>query len=543
MYDDIKESKAFRKFLKGKISFEESSEKVYLSKMATYCYFHQEFVDDIVKRYKKNQKELDEDEDEEDLEVFGDLTDFGKHCVKNKQAKSTIRDKIKRVRIFLIKNGVKVPKIDDSLKNYDDSEGYYTKKDLPDKESMKTIINGAKHRYKAIFSFVYTTGSGRSETANVTIKSFLEGISEFCETTEPRAMIKELDGHTAEKEVIPLIKMTRKKTGKPYYTVTTPEVVQFIIDYFKTDLSVLDNVDGKLFGVVPGTISEAFKSTNIKYGFGKRGRYNFFGCHRLRHNHYTQIDNPNLANALEGRVVRDEIGQRYDHNLDDPEYLREKYKDHMHKFEIFDHYDITIRDEEVRRLQEENEELRKQIAKTQEAVEDLGYKIESNRTNIPYHKVHNAITSYLKSIDVMDNNRASLLNLMVLDYVKSNPNEFKDDEEYLLDLVKKLDIKIELSSKDIIQQHIELAQNMDYDDIDPAFIMFLDELVGIIQKNEAVMKRVGFINVDKFDYVAESYLVNSKIIPDISKVDLSQFTQDDKERIAGEILIRYIDTD
>ena len=27
LYDDIKESKAFRKFLKGKISFEESSEK------------------------------------------------------------------------------------------------------------------------------------------------------------------------------------------------------------------------------------------------------------------------------------------------------------------------------------------------------------------------------------------------------------------------------------------------------------------------------------------------------------------------------------
>ena len=541
---NVRESKALSKFLRGRIDFKDSSRDLYISHMTTYCYFLQETIDDLVAKYKKDQKELskDEDADEEDLQVFIDLTEYAQHAATNRQAKSTIQGKVKRVKAFLKKNGITIPYIDIRLQTYDDSEGYFTKKDLPDKETMQTIITNANPKHTAMYAWVYTTGSGRAETANVKVKDILDSLEEFCDSSDPRMMIKELQGKCAEKEVVPVVKMKRQKTGKPYYTVTTPECIELIISYINTDLSILDNPNGRLFSIQAGAVGNAFKDTNLKYGFGKRGRYNFFGCHRLRHNHYTQINNPNLANALEGRVVKDKITKHYDHNLDDPEYLREQYKDHMHKFEIFDHYDVAIRDEEVKKLQEENKKLKDQLEKTNKAVEDLGQKIDDSRTNIPFHKVHNAIINYLSDIGELDNDRASLLNLMVFDHVKNHPTEYKDTDEYLLDLVRQLDIQIELSNKDIAQQHQDLTEKIDFNKIDPIFIMFLDELLNIIKNNEGVMKRIADINIDKFDYVAEEYLISSGIIPDITKVDLTNITEDEKNKIAGEILIKYLKT-
>lgn len=123
---------------------------------------------------QKNQKSIGQDETEEDLEVFYDLTEYANHAVANKQAKITIQNKVKRISSFLKKNGVTVPAIDVRLMNYDDSEGYYTKKDLPDKEIIKIVISESKPKYKAIYSFMYTTGSGRSETVKLnTTFSFL----------------------------------------------------------------------------------------------------------------------------------------------------------------------------------------------------------------------------------------------------------------------------------------------------------------------------------------------------------------------------------
>lgn len=551
---DIEESKAFAKFLRKRPNLVESSQELYKSHATTYCYFHQKKIDDLIEEYKQDQKV--EHEDYDDYQVYIDIIDYLNHSKANKQAKSTILGKLKRIKSFLKENNVKIPEeLRYDLRRYDDSEGYYTKQDLPNKQTMRTIINGANPKHKAIFAFVYTTGSGRSETANLTVTNFINGLKEFCNNQDdPKEIIKELDGNTIQKKIIdskkveipvvPKIKMKRQKTNKPYYTITTPECVQIIIDYIKTDFSILDHYNayendfderGRLFGLQAGAVGNAFKETNLKYGFGKRGRYNFFGCHRVRHNHYTQINNPNLANALEGRVVKDKITKTYDHNLDDPEYLREQYKDHMHKFEIFDHYDVAVRDEEIQRLQEENKQLKEQIAKTNKAVEDLGQKIDSNRTNIPTHKVRDIISNYLASIDELNNDRASLLNLMVLDYVKNNPNEFKDTDDYLFNLVSKLDIQIELSNKDIPQQHHDLAKKIKPENIDPQMIIYIDELLTILNKNKGLIKRVGNIDTVKFDYVAEDYLIDQKI-------DYENCTAEDNVRIAGEIFLKYMDT-
>ena len=207
---------------------------------------------------------------------------------------------------------------------------------------------------------------------------FLDGISEFCESETPKGMIEELDGKTNEKKVIPIIRLDRKKTGLPYHTVTTPECVQFIIDYIKSDPAILNDLNQPLFGLAPNSIAGAFTKINTKYGWGKKGRYNYFGCHRVRHYHYTQIDDSNLANRLEGRTLKDVIDKTYDHN-DDPEELRERYKEHMHKFAIFDRYDVMLNSEAYNQLLDEKNDLEQKLKESQDEIAKL--KAENKNIN------------------------------------------------------------------------------------------------------------------------------------------------------------------
>lgn len=383
-YDELKKdiinSDAMDEFLEEREVFTDSSKATYVNTVAAYCYFYQKKIDDLVDEYKEDQK--DRYKQDKEYKVRKDLKRFARHCVENNQARNTILHKYKKVKTFLKDNGIYIPPFKVDLSRYDDSEGYYTKKDLPDREALQTAIKGTSSTTeRAIFAWIYTTGSGRTETANLTVKSFIDGISEFCKSTEPKDMIEELDGHVEEKKVIPVIKMFRKKTSFPYYTVTTPETVQYIIDYIEEHESVLNDLDQPLFRLTVGAISHIFLKTNFKYGWGKRGRYNFFGCHRLRHNHYTQINDQNLANKLEGRTAKDIIDKTYDHN-DDPEALREAYKDHMYKFQIFTRYDVMINSEAYNQLLEEKNELEQKLEEEKQKHEEEIAKLKASNTAI-----------------------------------------------------------------------------------------------------------------------------------------------------------------
>ena len=430
---DIINSKALDEFLDERINFKKSSKDMYIYQVATYCYFHQKRIDDLIKEYKSNQNESIKRE--KDYKVRNDIKQYAKHMINNSQAKNTILNKIKRIKIFLKDNGVYIPNLNIDLTKYKDTKGFFTKRDLPTKEMIKLAINDANLKHKAIFAWVYTTGSARQETALLTVQRFLDGISEFCESNSPRAMIEELDGKTDDENnmVVPIIYMEREKTVYPYYTVTTPECVQIIIDYIKSKPSLLNNTEQTLFGIQPDAISSAFKSTNLKFGWGKKGRYNYFGCHRLRHNHFTQIKDKNLANRLEGRRVKDKITQTYDHN-DDPEELRKGYIEEMSKFAIFNRYDVMVNSEAYRQLKEELEEEKRQhqndnekyeaeINKLRESNESLTGRVDSvedmilsNNVNefkeiVSNHKYIKEDGSLMKSVILMFKDEYQLGNL------------------------------------------------------------------------------------------------------------------------------------
>ncbi len=215
--------------------------------------------------------------------------------------------------------------------------------------------------------------------------------------------------------------------------------------------------------------------------------------------------------------------------------VEEKFKTQ----EIAHQRDMDNKDKLISNIVEEKDkeiaELKAQLQQTTKIVEDIDKKIDQSRTNIPFHKVRDVIFDYLSDIGELDNDRMALLDLMVLDHAKKHPNEFKTTPEYLYELIRKLDIQIELSNKDILEQKEDLAENMEFEKIDPLMISFIDELLNIIKNNTGVMKRVGNVDMIKFDYIAEEYLVELDL--DYSK----SISEDEKIRMANEILMKYLE--
>lgn len=237
-------------------------------------------------------------------------------------------------------------------------------------------------------------------------------------------------------------------------------------------------------------------------------------------------------------ISKDEIKEVYDEAIIDLSVYLDENED-IEK--LRDDFNQQLVEERIKHEEEKEEyrdkitELETQLEQTNKTVEVLDKKIEQSTTNIPFHEVRDIVISYLLGIDDLDNDRSYLLNLMVLDYAKTHPNEFKTTPEYLYDLIRKFDIQIELSNKDILEQTNEIREKMEYEEIDPLMIIFIDNLLSIIKDNEGVMKRIGDVDMIKFDYVAEEYLVKLDI-------DYNNVSEEDKIQIANEILIKYLES-
>lgn len=233
-------------------------------------------------------------------------------------------------------------------------------------------------------------------------------------------------------------------------------------------------------------------------------------------------------------ISKKEIAEIYDEAVDDLsvyytdekelEKIREEMKEQteIHKQEI---ESINAKHEQ------EMQSLRKEL---EQSIDDLNQKIDESQTIIPMYKVKKVIESYLNSIGEYSNERLQLLEFMVLEYYQNNPSEFKDTDESLINLVRKLDVKIEFSKKTISEQSYDIMSNIRLE-VSQEMFLIMDNLFRIVSDNENITKRIGRVDMDRFDYFAEKYLVESNI-------DLSNITDEQLEEIAMEVTIMYLDS-
>ncbi len=320
-----------------------------------------------LKRYvnfcNKTLEELLEEADEEEDRVTRQgrrkirerLIDFRVYLKEN-YATNTVLTNMTCVTTFYKHFDITIPELPRMVYNESPNSSIEFK-DLHTIDDIKTAIENSKNpKHKALYLFMACNGTSRNEISKFKYSQFLSAIQEYFPDVEtPQDIVDALDGKCDELDIIPIFKMYREKTRYHYYTAISPECVQFCINYIKQQGLGLKE-DTPFFQLSVDGVSGAFKLMNNKMKWGKKGSIDFFSPHRIRKFNASAIEDTDFANYIQGRKPN-KIRETYFKK--DIENVREEYKKHMHKFNIYAHYDVMINSEAYKKMKKQIEDERR----------------------------------------------------------------------------------------------------------------------------------------------------------------------------------------
>lgn len=184
-------------------------------------------------------------------------------------------------------------------------------KDLPTRKNIKDAYNISDPVTGLIILLIATSGMSKAEILNLSVEDFIN----------------------ANESCIPVFYLTRQKTGREFFTFTTPKTSGKIAEYIKEhDLKS----DDKLFDIAKSKLTRNMQSINDKLGLGRVGYYSRFRCHMLRKFHASNLLNNTSftldeIDTLQGRS-KNKTHRSY--FLNDEEKLKEKYLKHMDVIDI-----------------------------------------------------------------------------------------------------------------------------------------------------------------------------------------------------------------
>ena len=250
--------------------------------------------------------------------------------------------------------------------------------DLPDKGIIRRAVNLTDPKMRALILFMTSSGTGRTETLNLTIQDFITATSEYHNKKDIYEVLEELDPNT---DIIPTWRIHRQKTNKDYYTFSSPESSRAIIYYLENKENRLTSTS-RLFDYDYSYLGKKFSQINRKLDLGSVGKYHRFRSHMLRKYHASQLSQGENAltldeiDALQGRS-KEKTRQSY--FLNNPDDLKRKYARNINQLLILEEVK-QVENEEYYELKKKYEKLEANIKEAaREEVRrillDLGYEL------------------------------------------------------------------------------------------------------------------------------------------------------------------------
>ncbi len=253
-------------------------------------------------------------------------------------------------------------------------------KDLPSKTIIKKAASVSDLQMRAVILFVASSGTARYETSHLTIRDFINATSDYHSSKDIPDVLAELD---LQDDVIPTWRVHRQKTNKDYFTFSTPESTEAIVNYLLNSDRQL-TPDSSLFDISARYLTAKFSRLNDRLGLGKVGSNRKFRQHMLRKFHATQLSTGINAltrteiDSLQGRS-KEIIHQSY--YMDSPYDLKKKYINNIDKVTIFNTgreiSEDSIEYQELLRKYNQLQEDIKEAARDEvkKILIDLGYDI------------------------------------------------------------------------------------------------------------------------------------------------------------------------
>lgn len=232
---------------------------------------------------------------------------------------------------------------------------------LPNKKEIRLVLNTTNNKQlKAIILFMATSGCAINEVTNLTVGEFKKSLMEYTSSDEIYDILEDLWNKT---DIIPTIKVHRKKTDFFYYTCCTPECTTAIIKYLNTRDDIED--EQLLFTMSKAAINQAFRYYNDKLNFGKIDSHRKFHPHGLRKFFATQLTIAGVHNEDIDRL----LGHKVKSVLSKYSYANKNIKTQYIKG--LEYLKIREDTEEVKRLKQQIKKLEEIIANKNKQIAQL----------------------------------------------------------------------------------------------------------------------------------------------------------------------------
>ncbi len=219
---NVEEETIFKEFCRDR-SLAVGSVKLYRLALDKYTDFHGMSLEQLV----------NEAEDEEDniprlrkRTLIKRLSEFKEHLDNGKLSQNYVNHQLSLVRSFYGEFDIQLPKTRRRKTRSDRKEE--TIEDLPTMEEINKCLDKSNTAYKAIILLMLSSGMSRSEVASLTFKHFYDGIPL---KRLPKNLGELIDKLENEENLIVYWRINRVKTGKRYFTFSSPEASDRILDY------------------------------------------------------------------------------------------------------------------------------------------------------------------------------------------------------------------------------------------------------------------------------------------------------------------------
>ncbi|AUB59379.1 hypothetical protein BK009_00990 [Methanobacterium subterraneum] len=249
--------------------------------------------------------------------------------------------------------------------------------DLPTKDDIKRSLDHSKTTYRAIILLMLSSGMSRSEIASLTFKHYYDAIPLDISPKTLNELIKKVEVDN----LILYWKLKRVKTGKYYFTFSSPETSDYILRYLKElyrgHPNYIPKPEDTFFRldnhpINPDNLSQMFKRINQRAGLKRANGNLTVRPHLLRKFFSTTLE----RNRFPHLYTRWLMGHSVDSTTEayfkaDPEAVKEEYK------QVVDHLTIT-QDIKFKPVTTEGyDQLLKELRE-----KDKDYKILENRLEI-----------------------------------------------------------------------------------------------------------------------------------------------------------------
>lgn len=308
------------KFIKDR-HIEKSTAKGYLTTIKQYTEFHETNINDLILEAWNDETEHQQ---MYERRLPSRINEFRNSLIGlNTLEAGTINNKITKLQTFYTHYGVTFPKIN----GIKDKKKQITYFDLPNVEHIQMALESTSIQNQALILFLASSGTGKSETANITIFDFIDATQEYHNGGNLEEILDTL--YAVQEPLVPTFALMRQKTLKQYYTFCTPEASFAIIRYLKHRLKIAKmknetiELSEPLFGMNVRSISDRLRVINDNLGFGFKGKYRFFRPHTLRKFHASNIGlSEEHIDMLQGRS-KDTVHDTYIKS--NPKHLKQIY--------------------------------------------------------------------------------------------------------------------------------------------------------------------------------------------------------------------------